>query len=159
MQLQSRNVRRKHPYAGNKHSQKTATKGRQQTRQNNVQQSSLQRTTVQHSAKQESASLGASHRQGNANKTKTDARGHVLRVPVRGGRRRPSLETWDNEGDVHKLSFMASLREELHMQMWSIHTRYVLTHHKDLQALPERQIRGALQKIWLRLDILRQENA
>ena len=46
-----------------------------------------------------------------------------------------------------------SLREELCMQMWSIHTRYyfakkVLTYHKDLQALPERQVRGALQKIW-----------
>ena len=48
---------------------------------------------------------------------------------------------------------MENLREELRMQMWSIHTRYncarkVLTHHKDLQALPERQIRGALQNIW-----------
>ena len=54
---------------------------------------------------------------------------------------------------MHKLPFMVSLREELRMQMWSIHTRYdcaqkVLAHHKDLQALPERQIRGALQKIW-----------
>ena len=48
---------------------------------------------------------------------------------------------------------MENLREELRMQMWSIHTRYncarkVLTRHKDLQALPERQIRGALQHIW-----------
>ena len=54
---------------------------------------------------------------------------------------------------MHKLPYMVSLREELCMQMWSIHTRYyfakkVLTHHKDLQALPERQVRGALQKIW-----------
>ena len=39
------------------------------------------------------------------------------------------------------------------MQMWSIHTRYdcarkVLVNHKDLQKLPERQAKGALQKIW-----------
>ena len=37
--------------------------------------------------------------------------------------------------------------------MWSIYTRYdcarkVLTCHKNLQALPERQIRGTMQKIW-----------
>ena len=48
---------------------------------------------------------------------------------------------------------MECLREELRMQMWSIHTRYdcarkVLTRHKNLQALPERQIRGVMQKIW-----------
>ena len=48
---------------------------------------------------------------------------------------------------------MENLREELRMHMWSIYTRYncarkVLTRHKDLQALPERQIRGAMQKIW-----------
>ena len=103
--------------------------------------------------KQEPASLGANHRQGNTNKAKANARSHVLRVPVREGRRRPSLETWDTEGNVHKLPFMVSLREELRLQMWSIHTRYdcarkVLAHHKDLQALPEKQIRGALQKIW-----------
>ena len=54
---------------------------------------------------------------------------------------------------MHKLPYVVSLREELRMQMWSIHTRCdcarkVLTHHKDLQALPERQVRGVLQKIW-----------
>ena len=48
---------------------------------------------------------------------------------------------------------MVNLRDELRMQMWSIRTRYdctqkVLTHHKDLQRLPERQIRGALRHIW-----------
>ena len=48
---------------------------------------------------------------------------------------------------------MVSLREELRMQMWDIHTRYdcarkVLVNHKDLQRLPERQAKGALQKIW-----------
>ena len=48
---------------------------------------------------------------------------------------------------------MENLREDLRMQMWSIHTRYncarkVLTRHKDLRDLPERQIRGALQNIW-----------
>ena len=48
---------------------------------------------------------------------------------------------------------MENLRKELRMQMWSIYTRYdcarkVLTRHKDLQALPERHIRGTMQKIW-----------
>ena len=48
---------------------------------------------------------------------------------------------------------MVSLREELLIQKWSIHTRYncarkVLTNHKDLQALPERQVKGVMQKIW-----------
>ena len=48
---------------------------------------------------------------------------------------------------------MVNLRDELRMQMWNIRTRYdcakkVPTHHKDLQALPERQIRGALRHIW-----------
>ena len=48
---------------------------------------------------------------------------------------------------------MVSLRDELRMQMWSIHTRYdcarkVLSNHLDLQKLPERQAKGALQKIW-----------
>ena len=48
---------------------------------------------------------------------------------------------------------MASLREELRMQMWSIHSRYdcarkVLVNHKDLQKLPKRQVRGVMQKIW-----------
>ena len=50
---------------------------------------------------------------------------------------------------------MVFLREELHMQMWSIHTRYdcaqkVLMNHLDLQKLPERQAKGDLE----RLDIL-----
>ena len=48
---------------------------------------------------------------------------------------------------------MNYLRDELRMQMWSIRTRYdcarkVLTRHKDLPSLPERQIRGALRHIW-----------
>ena len=48
---------------------------------------------------------------------------------------------------------MECLREELRMQIWSIHTRYdcarkVLTSHKNLLALPEWQIRGVMQKIW-----------
>ena len=48
---------------------------------------------------------------------------------------------------------MVNLREELRMQMWEIHTRYdcarkVLTRHIDLQALPNKQIRGALRHIW-----------
>ena len=39
------------------------------------------------------------------------------------------------------------------MQMWSIHFRYdcarkVLLHHEDLQRLPEKQVRGVMQKIW-----------
>ena len=47
---------------------------------------------------------------------------------------------------------MINLRDELRMQMWNIRTRYdcarkVLTCHKDLQALPEGQIRGALRHI------------
>ena len=51
------------------------------------------------------------------------------------------------------LAFMVNLREELRMQMWNIYTRYdcarkVLTCHIDLQALPERQIWGALRHIW-----------
>ena len=64
-----------------------------------------------------------------------------------------SLEKWDTEGDVHNLPVIVSLREELRMQMWSIHTSYdcackVLVNHKDLQRLPDRQAKGALQKIW-----------
>ena len=47
-----RNVRRQHPYAGNKHFAKTTAKGRQQGKQNLVQQSSSQRTGVHNSAKQ-----------------------------------------------------------------------------------------------------------
>ena len=48
---------------------------------------------------------------------------------------------------------MVNLREELRMQMWEIHTRYdyarkVLTCHTNLQALPDKQIRGALRHIW-----------
>ena len=46
---------------------------------------------------------------------------------------------------------MEQLREELRMQMWSIYARYdckALTRHKNLQALPERQIRGTMQKMW-----------
>ena len=47
---------------------------------------------------------------------------------------------------------MVNLQDELRMQKWSIHTshdcaRKVLTRHKDLQALPERQARGALRHI------------
>ena len=58
---------------------------------------------------------------------------NILWVPVRrrGG---PSLDEWDSRGDVHEVPFMENLREELRMQMWSIHTRYncarkVLTRH------------------------------
>ena len=63
------------------------------------------------------------------------------------------LDEWNLRGDVHKLSFMVNLREELRMQMWEIHTRYdcarkVLTRHTDLQVLPDKQIRGALRHIW-----------
>ena len=60
---------------------------------------------------------------------------------------------WDPEGEIHNLPVMVSLREELRMLMWSIHTRYdcarkVLMNHLDLQKLPERQAKGGLQKIW-----------
>ena len=72
----------------------------------------------------------------------------TLRVPVRrrGGH---GLDKLDTRGDVHELPFMVNLRDELRMQMWSIRTRYdcarkVFTRHKDLQSLPERQIRGAM---------------
>ena len=73
-------------------------------------------------------------------------------LPVRGGGR-PSLEQLDTEGEIHNVPVIVSLREELRMQMWSIHTRYdcawkVLMNHLDLQKLPERQAKGALQKIW-----------
>ena len=139
-----RNVRRQHPYAGNKYPAKAAAK-RQQGKQNPVHQPSLQRTSVHNSAKQESAKPGAHPRQGNPNKAKADARGDVLRLP--------SLEQWDTESEIHNLPVMVSLREELRMQMWSVHTRYdcarkVLMNHLDLQKLPERQAKGALQKIW-----------
>ena len=48
---------------------------------------------------------------------------------------------------------MTALRDELYMQMWSLHTKYdcackVMMNHHDLQKLPERQAKGALQKIW-----------
>ena len=52
------NVRRQHPYAGNKHTTKATAKGRQLSKQNFVQQSSLQRTRVHHPAKQGSAKPG-----------------------------------------------------------------------------------------------------
>ena len=48
---------------------------------------------------------------------------------------------------------MAKLREELYMQMRSIHSRYdcvrkVMIRNPDLQKLPLRQAKGALQKLW-----------
>ena len=48
---------------------------------------------------------------------------------------------------------MQTLRDELYMQMRSLHSRYdcahkVMTRHPDLQKLPEKQAKGALQKIW-----------
>ena len=57
------------------------------------------------------------------------------------------------EGEIHSLPVMQNLRDELYMQMRSLHTRYdcarkVLANHLDLQKLPERQAKGALQKIW-----------
>ena len=48
---------------------------------------------------------------------------------------------------------MQALRDELYMQMRSIHSRYdcarkVMIRHPNLQKLPEKQAKGALQKIW-----------
>ena len=48
---------------------------------------------------------------------------------------------------------MTKLREELYMQMRSIHIRYdcvrkVMIRNPDLQKLPLRQAKGALQRLW-----------
>ena len=56
------------------------------------------------------------------------------------------------EGEIHNLPVMQALRDELYMQIRSLHTRYdcarkVQANHLDLQKLPERQAKGALQKI------------
>ena len=60
---------------------------------------------------------------------------------------------WDTEGEVHDLPIMTRLREELQMQMRSIHSRYdcarkVMIRNPDLQKLPLRQAQGALQRLW-----------
>ena len=57
------------------------------------------------------------------------------------------------EGEVHSLPVMQALWDELYRQMRSLHSRYdcarkVMTRHVDLRKLPEKQAKGALQKIW-----------
>ena len=48
---------------------------------------------------------------------------------------------------------MAALRDELYMQMRSLHSRYncvrkVMIRNPDLQKLPEKQAKGAIQNLW-----------
>ena len=48
---------------------------------------------------------------------------------------------------------MAALRDELYMQMRSLHNRYdcvrkVMVRNPDLQKLPVKQVKGAIQKLW-----------
>ena len=48
---------------------------------------------------------------------------------------------------------MATLRDELYMQMRSLHSRYdcvrkVMIRNPDLQKLPVKQAKGAIQKLW-----------
>ena len=55
--------------------------------------------------------------------------------------------------EVHKLPVMAALRDELYMQMRSLHSRYdcvrkVMIRNPDLQKLPVKQAKGAIQKLW-----------
>ena len=94
-----------------------------------------------------------SHR-GKPNKAKADTRRHILRVPLGRGRGgRVALGEWDTDGEVHNLPIMARLREELQMQMRSIHSRHdcvrkVMIRNPDLQKLPLRQAQGALQRLW-----------
>ena len=69
---------------------------------------------------------------------------------------------WDTDGEVHKLPIMAKLREELHMQMRSIHSRYdcvrkVMIRNPDLQkASAQTGTRGSAEAL-VRLDVLRPE--
>ena len=143
-----RNIRRQHPYAGHKYPAQTTAK-HQQRKQDAVYKPSLQRASVHNPAKQEPVPYP---RQGKSDKAKKNAGGNVLRLPVRRGRR-PSLGQWDTEGEIHSLPVMQALRDELYMQLRSLHSRYdcarkVMTNHLDLQKLPERQAKGAQQKIW-----------
>ena len=76
-------------------------------------------------------------RQGKPNKAQKNAGGNVLRVPLRRGRRSP-LGQWGVDGEIHKLPVMAALRDELYLQMRSLHSRYdcvrkVMTRNPDLQ--------------------------
>ena len=143
-----RNIRRQQPYAGNKYSAKAAAK-RQHSQQGTVRNASLQRANVHSPAQQESAQYP---RQSKPNKAQKNAGGNVLRVPLRRGRR-PALGQWDVDGEVHKLPVMVALRDELYMQMRSLHSRYdcvrkVMIRNPDLQKLPEKQAKGAIQKLW-----------
>ena len=84
------NVRRQHPYTGNKYPAQT-TANCQQRKQDTVHKPSLQRSGVHNSGKQEPAQHP---RQGKSDKAKKNASGYVLRLPVRRGRK-PSLGQWD----------------------------------------------------------------
>ena len=137
-----------HPYAGNKYPAKTAAK-RQYSQQGFIRNPSLQRASVHNPVKQESA---PHPRQSKSNKTQKNVGSKVLWVPLRRGRR-SALGQWDVDREVHKLPVMAALRDELYMQMRSIHSRYdcarkVMIRNPDLQKLPEKQAKGAIQKLW-----------
>ena len=114
-----RNVRRQHPYAGNKYPAKTTAK-RQHSQQGTVRNASLQRASVHGAGVHGTAQQKSTPypRQGKPNKAEKNAGGNVLRVHLRRGRR-PALGQWDVDGEVHKLPVMAALRDELYMQMRS----------------------------------------